>query len=903
MKKLFNQRKRPYREEVDRNDWENYYEELGEETEKEEEVSDDGEEIELVYADAVTDYEEISDMYDAEETESEEDYGEAEESGEVEYESVEEGEPEDGIDEEVAYEGDGPEEDLYGIDGEEEIFYGDDGDEETVYAEEYGDGYYIDDSESVETDLGEYQEEYQEEEYQEEEYREEEYQEEYQEEEAGGDQEYIYTEADGEPVEEEDFSFEDDTRFDFDLYEDEKENAAAAPHRMGLVDKMVAFTGVLVLLAAIATGAFYLRMRAEESQLAGLGKVGSSLENIELPGQTGLLAVAQAEATKKAEAEFLLAQRQQEQQEPDVLTKPSSEYEEEEYTNKTTVALNLSSIEKDLKIKFINKESGKLISNVPFNVSVAGTGGNLELSDDDMDGVIYKSNITPGTYTVLASALSDNKYKDYDLPDSGQKVEVKAEIVYEKVDVADEVKTEAEVDVSKEDTAMHEIVVEEQLSDTVGWVDSTITASGFKEVERQTIVDPATTEIAAANANAAPAAAPGVTSVAAPSEAGTVNLNASQLTMTVGAAFGLTAAGNEAISLTEIVWSSSDANVAVVDADGTVTGVAAGTAVITCQASGLQVSGGDALPDLSASCTVVVETLPAQYDPRNDTENRLKDFAGNQVYVQENGGYREAFFADYYTAEKFYIKEDAKYTGWQTINGNVYYFDANGNKVTGEQVIEGARYTFSDEGILLTGTSTRGIDVSRYNGDIDWQAVKNSGMEYVIIRCGFRGYSTGKMVEDSKFKENIQGAASVGLKVGVYFVTQAVSAAEAVEEASMVLDQISGYQLAYPVFLDVEPSGGKGRADNISKETRTAVCKAFCETIHGSGYTAGIYANKTWLTEKIDTGSLGAYKIWLAQYAAEPTYTGRYDLWQYQQTGRVSGIEGDVDMNWSYLGY
>lgn len=117
----------------------------------------------------------------------------------------------------------------------------------------------------------------------------------------------------------------------------------------------------------------------------------------------------------------------------------------------------------------------------------------------------------------------------------------------------------------------------------------------------------------------------------------------------------------------------------------------------------------------------------------------------------------------------------------------------------------------------------------------------------------------------------------------------------------MVLEQIKGYKISYPIFLDVEASGGRG--DKVDKTTRTAVCKAFCQTIQNAGYTAGIYANKTWLSEKMDAGSLNSYKIWLAQYAEKPTYNGKYELWQYQSKGRVTGISGNVDMNWSYLGY
>ena len=117
----------------------------------------------------------------------------------------------------------------------------------------------------------------------------------------------------------------------------------------------------------------------------------------------------------------------------------------------------------------------------------------------------------------------------------------------------------------------------------------------------------------------------------------------------------------------------------------------------------------------------------------------------------------------------------------------------------------------------------------------------------------------------------------------------------------MVLSLVKGYNISYPIFLDVEASGG--RADGIDRATRTAVCKAFCQTIKNSGYAAGIYANKTWFESYIDTSQLGAYRIWLAQYAAKPTYSGRYDIWQYSSKGKVSGISGNVDMNLSYMGY
>ena len=267
----------------------------------------------------------------------------------------------------------------------------------------------------------------------------------------------------------------------------------------------------------------------------------------------------------------------------------------------------------------------------------------------------------------------------------------------------------------------------------------------------------------------------------------------------------------------------------------------------------------------------------------------------------------EATLADYYTADKFYKKLENieyKYTGWQTIDGRTYYFDKNGNPVTGEQIIQGAKYVFGSDGALSVNSSTgiMGIDVSKWNGTIDWTAVKNSGVNYVIIRCGYRGSSTGALIQDPKFKANIQGASAAGIKVGVYFFTQAVNEVEAVEEASMVLNLVKGHKLSYPIFIDVESSGG--RADGLDRNTRTAVVNAFCRTIQNGGYAAGIYANKTWFESKMNTSALSGYKIWLAQYAAAPTYKAtRYDMWQYTSKGKVSGIKGDVDLNLSYLAY
>ncbi len=881
---------------------------------------------------------------------------------------------------------------------------------------------------------------------------------------------------------------------------------------MDTMDRIMVGTGVGVLILAIVTVSIFLGTRTLEKQVSDFASVGTQLNGIETIGEQGLLAVADAEMAKLTAASIVDKDTDDQ----------GGEYNESGYEREVKVDLNFTSIQKDLKIKFVNKRTGKLVPNVPFSVTVTDPDNKSQIwSDDDMDGIIYKTDIKPGTYKVAMEELTDSRYKDYIISTTSQNVEVKKDISYNKVDVSNEVKTESEINASKEDTKKNETAVESALEDTVKWVASNKIPASYNEVQKNTIPDPMTLaalnksflrmsennanpgeptepgssetseasesseppessgssesseppetpELSQGTVTAEPAALTGTvgstltakatasgftdgqnlkyeiasdaSDVAEPTinqgtgdisvnlkragtatltitvdyqdnpghptstsvqvtvtdpvpvlNKGTVTVDSAALTGSVGtalsakatakdftpdqeleykiissqpaiatasidgngsitvqaaaagqttltitvdyknkpegttndtaavASINVTVTGKKTLTLDKntltaftqvpavlnavianagvqnpaIKATSSDANIAAVQVNGlqiTVTGVAAGSAIITVEyTEGTEV--------LKATCTVTVKA-----NPKEDKTTKLKDNAGRQVYVLENGSYREALYADYYTASKFFLAGEAKYTGWQTIDGKVYFFKEDGSKVTGEQTIQGAKYNFASDGSMITGSNgIVGIDVSKWNGTIDWNAVKNSGISYVIIRCGYRGSSEGTLVVDPKYETNIKGASAAGLKVGVYFFTQAINEVEAVEEASMVLELVKNYKLSYPIFLDVEGSGGRG--DKIDKATRTAVCKAFCQTIQNSGYTAGIYANKSWLETKIDADSLSSYKIWLAQYAAAPTYKGRYNIWQYRSTGNVSGISGNVDMNISYLGY
>lgn len=203
---------------------------------------------------------------------------------------------------------------------------------------------------------------------------------------------------------------------------------------------------------------------------------------------------------------------------------------------------------------------------------------------------------------------------------------------------------------------------------------------------------------------------------------------------------------------------------------------------------------------------------------------------------------------------------------------------------------------------LQFGGSRRkvGIDVSKYQGDIDWEKVAAAGVEFVIIRAGYRGSVTGAIVKDPLFEQNIKGAEAAGLEVGVYFFTQAISEAEAVEEASAVITMVAPYKLKLPIYIDTEGAGGNGRADGLDAETRTEVCDAFCRTCVNAGYNGGVYASRYWLYNNLFMDRLNKYEVWLAEYVSVPKYTGYYTMWQHSSKGKIDGINGNVDLDIYY---
>lgn len=354
---------------------------------------------------------------------------------------------------------------------------------------------------------------------------------------------------------------------------------------------------------------------------------------------------------------------------------------------------------------------------------------------------------------------------------------------------------------------------------------------------------------------------------------------------------------DEGSIIKEISWSSSDEKIVKVTNGArtgcTITAAGKGSATVTATITYLTTPGDTqkTANDKKITCTVTVK------DYSGNSTTQLKDKSGRGLY-KDSECKTPATLADYKEGATYYT--EPQYTGWQTIDGKVYYYNSNHQRVTGSQVISGITYTFGSDGSLQQGSGKNGIDVSSHQGNIDWSSVKAAGINFAIIRVGYRGSQSGVLVEDSCFKKNIQGATAAGINVGVYFFTQAVTEAEAVEEASMALSLCSGYNLAYPIFVDTENGSGGARANGLDKATRTACVSAFCKTVANGGRKAGVYASKSWYNNKIDASAFSSYFIWVAQYNTTCTYKGKYNMWQYSSKGSVPGIKGNVDVNIAY---
>lgn len=266
----------------------------------------------------------------------------------------------------------------------------------------------------------------------------------------------------------------------------------------------------------------------------------------------------------------------------------------------------------------------------------------------------------------------------------------------------------------------------------------------------------------------------------------------------------------------------------------------------------------------------LLSDLKARMSGGDSTVSMLRDFYPEDVVVYSDGKYY--FFAISDTLKKHnYSYDNFKLQE----NGQVVYVDD------------------TDEVV-----SKKGIDVSRYQGDIDWKKVASDGVEYAIIRAGVRGSTEGKLIEDVSFEKNMEGALGQDIQVGVYFFTQAVTREEAIEEAEMVLDMIEPYDVTYPVVLDLEEvTSSDARTKDLTKEEYTQNCIAFCETIKDAGYTPMIYGNLKTFMIMLDMEQIEEYDKWFAYYSTPVYFPYEFSMWQYTSEGTVKGINENVDLN------
>ena len=197
-----------------------------------------------------------------------------------------------------------------------------------------------------------------------------------------------------------------------------------------------------------------------------------------------------------------------------------------------------------------------------------------------------------------------------------------------------------------------------------------------------------------------------------------------------------------------------------------------------------------------------------------------------------------------------------------------------------------------------------GIDVSYHQGDIDWEAVKADGVDFAMLRLGYRGYESGQINVDERFHEYADGALGGGLDIGVYFYSQAVTPEEAVEEAEAVLNEIGDYEIMYPVVFDWEIVGDESARTNVvSADVLNECAAAFCNRIARGGHIPMVYSVKKMALTKFDMSRLAGFDFWLAEYRDIPEYPYYFTMWQYASDGRVNGIEGEVDLNMSLVDY
>lgn len=275
---------------------------------------------------------------------------------------------------------------------------------------------------------------------------------------------------------------------------------------------------------------------------------------------------------------------------------------------------------------------------------------------------------------------------------------------------------------------------------------------------------------------------------------------------------------------------------------------------------------------------------------------------------------KKIFFILYITLLSVICVSCSKNTEAENVESEIgYYIGTSGNENEYEINPNAARHPYNLDCFISDGTDViyegdenfttrKGVDVSKWQGNVDWDKVKAAGYEFAFFRLGYRGYQEGGLFVDDTFYQNIENASKAGLDLGVYFFSQAISEEEAMEEAYFVLNELENLEIQLPIVYDPEfVYEDDSRTKDLSGEQITKNVKAFCEIIENAGYESMIYASMYWEAEILDMGELKDYTFWYADYADKPQTPYDFAYWQYSDTGSVDGIDGNVDLNIQFI--
>ncbi len=232
--------------------------------------------------------------------------------------------------------------------------------------------------------------------------------------------------------------------------------------------------------------------------------------------------------------------------------------------------------------------------------------------------------------------------------------------------------------------------------------------------------------------------------------------------------------------------------------------------------------------------------------------------------------------------------------------GGLCFFSSKDKQVVDTSYYDLSRFEYKNG--LMSYTDSRyktmtGIDVSSFNKEIDWERVKKDDIDFVMIRCGFRGGEDGILYDDPMYEDYMDGASKAGLLVGVYFYSSAITESELDEEVEYVLNRVKGYSLDFPIAYDMEYYNDAGRIIDLSRKEKTNMALRFCEKIEAAGYSPMVYGNMSWLYNDVMLGKVSQYPIWLASYSQTCTMEDEFNMWQYSSQASVQGIDGVVDIN------